>query len=431
MIMRTLSLLLLALSLAWAGCMDPNTPITRTPARDADTLRIATYNIEDVRTAALLDANHPRLKAAAARVQRLRPDILLLNEIAYDEPGAPDVPPEAEAGQNGQRFADNFLAVAQGPDLQPIRYHAFTAPSNTGQHSGLDLNRDGRITPNYPPLPPLPADGQPNRQTEAGRAYGDDSWGFGTYPGQYGMVLLVREGLEILHDSARTFQHLHWERMPAALQPALPDSTPWYDIDTWQRFPLSSKSHWDVPVRLPGGAILHVFASHPTPPAFDGEEERNKRRNHDEIRFWSDYLNGAAYIVDDQGNLGGYHGAHPFVILGDLNADPDEGSSIDDPIGTFLLSHDRINGTVAPQADDAGQTAFPDLDPDDTARWGRRVDYVLPSTDVEVLASGVWRPAAEGLQVSDHFPVWLDAVFDAVSIPPAPADTLSPDDPGF
>ena len=53
--------------------------------------------------------------------------------------------------------------------------------------------------------------------------------------------------------------------------------------------PLSSKSHWDVPVRI-GNVTLHLLASHPTPPAFDGAEDRNGRRNHDEIRFWSDYL---------------------------------------------------------------------------------------------------------------------------------------------
>ena len=52
---------------------------------------------------------------------------------------------------------------------------------------------------------------------------------------------------------------------------------------------LSSKSHWDVPVKV-GGHTVHVLASHPTPPTFDGEEDRNGRRNHDEIRFWADYV---------------------------------------------------------------------------------------------------------------------------------------------
>ena len=41
--------------------------------------------------------------------------------------------------------------------------------------------------------------------------------------------------------------------------------------------------------------------SHPTPPAFDGPEDRNGRRNHDEIRLWNDYLTPGAggYMRDD------------------------------------------------------------------------------------------------------------------------------------
>ena len=52
---------------------------------------------------------------------------------------------------------------------------------------------------------------------------------------------------------------------------------------------------------------------------------------------------------------------------------------------------------------------FPDLDPDDTAQFEARVDYVLPSTTLEVVAGGVvrplWKEVADG---TDHFPVWLD-----------------------
>jgi len=34
-----------------------------------------------------------------------------------------------------------------------------------------------------------------------------------------------------------------------------------------------------------GGQVIHILASHPTPPVFDGVEDRNGRRNHDEIRL--------------------------------------------------------------------------------------------------------------------------------------------------
>ncbi len=61
---------------------------------------------------------------------------------------------------------------------------------------------------------------------------------------------------------------------------------------------------------LVGKTTLHLLASHPTPPAFDGPEDRNGRRNHDEIRFWNDYLDRAeiGYIRDDAGLAGGLRG---------------------------------------------------------------------------------------------------------------------------
>ena len=95
-------------------------------------------------------------------------------------------------------------------------------------------------------------------------------------------------------------------------------------------FRLSSKSHWDVPVEV-GGRTVHVLASHPTPPTFDGAEDRNGRRNHDEIRFWADYVRpgaGSGYIYDDAGGTGGLKPGSSFVILGDQNADPLDGDSV-------------------------------------------------------------------------------------------------------
>lgn len=57
---------------------------------------------------------------------------------------------------------------------------------------------------------------------------------------------------------------------------------------------LSSKSHWDVPIDIPLGdgvtQRVHMLLHHPTPPAFDGQEGRNLRRNHDEIRLFADYV---------------------------------------------------------------------------------------------------------------------------------------------
>lgn len=381
------------------------------PAPDErDAIRVMTYNIEDVRTADLQDSNNPRLQKAASVIQRLRPDILLVNEMTYDMPGAPNVPSGAEAGQNGQRFIDNFLAIAQADSLSPVRYQPFMAPVNTGLASGFDLNNDGDTVTTYPePAPPRPS-GAPVPQTPAGRAYGNDAWGFGVLPGQYGMALFVRDGLEIMRDSVRTFRRFRWSEMPGALRPMNPDTgAPWYSNAEWERMRLSSKSHWDVPIRLPDGRTLHVLASHPTPPGFDDTDDRNGYRNHDEIRFWADYLSNRSYIEDDSSRTGGLSHDALFVVMGDQNADPDEGDTYQQPI-QLLLQHERVQGDVVPTAAPA-RAAYPDLDPDDTAEWGLRVDYVLPSVGLSVDSSGVWRPVGAdttGVPVSDHFPVWID-----------------------
>jgi endonuclease/exonuclease/phosphatase family metal-dependent hydrolase len=390
--------------IAFAGC-------TSTSDERSDTVRVMTYNIEDVRTADLQNPDNPRLQNAAAVIQHLRPDILLINEMTYDLPGAPNVPSDAPAGQNGQRFVDNFLSVAQADSLEPIRYQSFMAPVNTGLASGFDLNNDGDTVTTYPqPAPPQPS-GAPAPQTPEGRAYGNDAWGFGVFPGQYGMALFVRDGFEIVRDSVRTFRLFRWSDMPGALRPMNPATgDPWYADAEWERMRLSSKSHWDVPIRLPDGRTLHVLASHPTPPGFDGEDDRNGHRNHDEIRLWADYLSNRSYIEDDSSRTGGLAQDALFVVMGDQNADPDEGDTYQQPI-QLLLEHERVQSRVVPTATPAGRAAYPDLDPDDTAEWGLRVDYVLPSVGLPVDSSGVWRPVGAdttGVPVSDHFPVWID-----------------------
>ena len=347
------------------------------PAR----VRVMTYNIEDVRTRDVRRSDHPRLRRAAARIQALAPHILLVNELAYDQPGAPGYEAGAPPGQNARRFAEQYLAVPQADSLQGQSYQTVMLPVNTGQPSGYDLNNDGRVVTEIPSVPRSPDDGRVPRRTAAGRAFGHDAWGFGAFPGQYGMAVFVRSGLDVLRDSIRTFRHFRWAAMPGAARPR--DTTsghPWHSDREWRAMRLSSKSHWDVPVRLPDGTVLHLLASHPTPPAFDGPARRNASRNHDEIRFWVDYVNDESYIEDDSGRGGGLSADASFVIVGDLNADPDDKSRFRDAIRS-LLEHPRVND-VRPRASSPDSAKAAPLDADDTARWGKRVDYVLPSSNL-------------------------------------------------
>jgi len=377
----------------------------------AQTIRVATFNLQDVRTRDLLDGNTPRLRRLAEVIQRLRPNVILLNEIAYDMPGGPDVP-EGPPGRNAERFVNYYLGLPQTDDLASgpglIRYQAFMTPTNTGVPSGFDLDNNGEAVSTFP-APAMPCADLPEADRPKAQAYGNDCWGFGTFPGQYGMALLVDSRLRIRTEQARTFRKLPWSYMDGAALPSDEAGKQWYSDEEARYVRLSSKSHWDVPVELPGGAVVHFLCSHPTPPAFDGPEQRNKKRNHDEIRFWADYVNDTGgYIVDDAGVAGGLSRAASFVVLGDLNADPERGDSFRNPIVNQLGAVKRLNLSFVPRAEvGPGQ---PGPGSATTSGFGLRVDYVLPSKDLGVERGGVWTSLPSGAEKfpSDHFPVWVE-----------------------
>ena len=345
-----------------------------------DSIRVATFNIQEL-SQLKLDAVDGRgvgtdsqLLAAAQVIKRIRPDVVLLNEV--------DVAMHrAELAHTARLFVERYLR--QDPD--PISYvHVFAAPSNTGLLSGFDLDRNG-----------VTAD--TSRSGE--RAHGDDSWGFGVYPGQYGMAVLSRYPIDT--SRVRTFQHFRWKDLPGNhLPPGFwPDS-----VVVHVR--LSSKSHWDIPVVI-GGDTLHLLASHPTPPVFDGPEDRNGRRNFDEIGFWKHYLDNHVGLVDDRGVPGGLPEGKSFVVLGDLNADPDRADTTYDGVRAMaqILGHARVQD---PPPHRGVATA--------TFLGGTRVDYVLPSRALEVIGGGVFAPdsiddpagALMARGASDHRLVWVD-----------------------
>jgi len=382
------------------------------------TVRVATFNaflnrgsagelLEDLR-----DPSNAQIRAVAEIIQRSRPDVLLLNEFDFD--------PTGEALRLFQR---NFLWRSQN-GAKPIWYpFTFNRPSNTGVPAELDFNNDGSV-------------GGPG-----------DAFGFGFFEGQFGMALLSRYPID--YRRARTFQTFRWADMPEALLPADPedrdgngDVDNWFTTDELDAFRLSSKSHWDVPVWF-GGKRVHILAAHPTPPVFDGPEDLNGRRNHDEIRFWVDYVTEGRgdYIYDDRGRQGGLSPHASFVIVGDYNADPLDGDSTMGA-ATQLIANTNIadpkQGAIGGEedADLEGRAndlqraqAFLDTADFNPAGPGNlRVDYALPSSDLQVDMSGplpcggcrgVFWPASDdplrylvgdGFPVvsSDHHLVWVD-----------------------
>jgi hypothetical protein len=357
------------------------------------------------------DVFRRQIRNVAEVVQRVRPDVLLINEFDYD-PDAVDL------------FRDNFLAVSQN-GAQPIDYpYAYIAPSNTGIATGKDLNNNGVVvtTPGAP-------------------GYGDDAFGFGAFPGQFGMVVYSR--YPIAYEKARTFQLFRWKDMPGNLIP-----TPFYSPDEVEILRLSSKSHWDLPILI-GKRTVHLLVSHPTPPVFDGPEDRNGRRNFDEIRFWADYITPgkAGYIYDDQGRHGGLEPGELFVIAGDQNSDPLDGDSIPGA-AQQLLEHPLVNAKLTPESAGAVEAAalqaganathrsdprFDTADFADTAPGNLHADYVLPRKTLRLAGSGVfwplqadplfrltgvfnfaeWGPVG-GFPTSDHRSVWIDVTVPTV-----------------
>lgn len=333
----------------------------------------------------LRNGEHLQIKNIAEIIQVIRPDIVLLNEFDYSKQSATDI----------QNFIKHYLKVSQNTN-KPIDYpYSYSAPVNTGVDSGLDLDKDGIAS-----------------------GIKGDAFGFGLYPGHYGMLVLSKYPIQF--EQIRTFQKFLWNDMPGNLLSTIMDESglPYFNQEAQQILRLSSKSHWDIPINVSNHTI-HLLASHPTPPVFDGPENRNGKRNHDEIRFWTDYLSGSeqsAYIYDDNDRTGGFKGEH-FVIAGDLNASPDEGDGMKSGI-KGLLGHPLVNDSFVPKSE-GGKAYTPDnpYSAQHTAEWGMRADYVLPSTSLNVKESGIFWPKPDDLlfrlikdrkSSSDHRLVWVD-----------------------
>ena len=358
------------------------------PAEDA--VRVATFNValnrrnpgelaQDLRLGAEAKTA-AQIDAVAEIVQRVRPDVILLNEIDWDR--------RAVAAS---LFRERLAMGERGIDYP----HLFTAPVNTGVLSGFDLDGDGRI---YGPR---------------------DAFGFGYFEGQYGMAILSR--LPFDEAAIRTFQNQLWAEMPGNLLPRD------HYGDAADSLRLSSKSHWDAPVILPDGRRLHLLASHPTPPVFDGPEDANGRRNHDEIRFWTDYVTGEGWMTDDDGVSGALPQGAAWIALGDLNADPVDGDGLRAGIiGLMQVAQDPAPKSAGGAEAQGGSNRFHRGDPAlDTADWkdeggpgNLRVDFALPGPGLEIVASGVFWPASDdplrrlvgegGKVSSDHRLVWVD-----------------------
>ncbi|WP_246107236.1 endonuclease/exonuclease/phosphatase family protein [Puniceibacterium confluentis] len=304
----------------------------------AETLRVATWHVDLSRKGPglllrdILEDRDPEISTVVQEIARLKADVLLLSDIDFDHDLQALAALNARLAEHGAGFA-----------------HLFARRPNSGWPTGLDLDGDGRL-------------GGPR-----------DAQGFGYFNGQGGLALLSRLPLDTGEIS--DLSQLLWRDFPGSSM-ALDD----VGADL-QR--LSSTAHWDVPVILSNGERLHVLAFHATPPVFDGPEDRNGRRNADELRLWQQYLNGALPQPPP---------GERFVLLGNANLDPLRGDGRRAAMRAFL-------------ADPRVQDPAPGSD---TAHWPApgpgtmRVSYALPSSALRVVAAG------QGDPVGAHRPVWVD-----------------------
>jgi hypothetical protein len=320
----------------------------------AESLRIATFDAGLSRKGPGLALNDlrkedPQIEAAIAVIAQVNPDVILLTGVDYDAG-------HALLGALEQRLAKRGSPYG----------HIFATKPNTGMATGFDVDGNGR-------------------DYEA-----RDAQGFGYFAGDNGMALLSRYPIE----ATRDFSAFLWKDLPDNLMTGAGISVQLAQV---QR--LSTTAHWDVTLRTARGPI-HLLAYSATPPVFDGPEDRNGRRNHDETAFWTAYLDG---------RLPEKPIAAPFVILGNANLDPVEGDGRLDAIHD-LLADPRITDPRQSSQGGSGQ---------DTAEFdgdagSLRVDYVLPSSELVVKGAAVYWPAPNdpmaevAAQASRHRLVFVD-----------------------
>ena len=325
----------------------------------SDTIRVASFNAELVRDGPglllrdITGGGDAQVAAFVAVVAAVAPDILVLQGVDFDHRLATLGALNAALGAAGAGYAD-MLAL----------------PTNRGLDSGRDLDGDGQA-------------GGPG-----------DAQGYARFYGQGAMAILSR--FPIRREGLRDFTPLRWADLPGALRPETAEGTPFPTAQAWEIRRLSSSGHWVVPIDTPQGALT-ILAFHAGPPVFDGPEDANGRRNHDEIVFWQRLLDG---------DLGAPPG-RPFVLAGSANLDPDRGEGLRAAIRA-LLADPRLQDPVPVGASGPDTVDWPQV--------GRlRVDYVLPSSDLAVTGGAVHWPedGATVEQASRHRLVWVD-----VALPP-------------
>ncbi|MEP4198447.1 MAG: endonuclease/exonuclease/phosphatase family protein [Aliishimia sp.] len=284
-----------------------------------------------------------QIAAVVDIIARAQPDILVVQGIDWD--------------------LSNFALSAFASRIKAAGLalpHQFSAKPNRGIPSGFDLNDNGRL-------------GDPQ-----------DAIGYGQFTGQNGIAVLARA--PIAHDEILDFTQMLWSDLPRALLPYPGQPTRLSDV-----MPLSSTNHWLVPIDTGNQGRVWIGGFGATTPVFDGPEDRNGRRNHDETLFWTHLLDGTLPNTAPKG----------LILTGNANLDPKRGDGRQDAIRS-LLAHPNMQD---PKPNHNGDTATVDFGEDSAGKL--RVGYVLPDQNWDIVASGIEWSEDSG-DASRHRLVWVD-----------------------
>ena len=322
----------------------------------SETLRLASYTAALERNAPgllyrdILYGKSSQIRAALRLIATIKPDVLALQRFDWDA--------ELRAAR-----AFQSALKAQGWEMQNL-----LAPRpNTGVATGVDIDGNGQI-------------GGPG-----------DAQSYGIFAGQRGLLLLSRLPFDV--QNSQDHSQVLWAEVPQTQSTDPPEIAKVQRLAyvamlqtsiTWQQYPIS------------------LLTFHASPPVFDGPEDRNGRRNADEIAY-------AAALIDQLPT--------PFVLLANTNLDPFDGEGHNE-VMRQLLAHPKLQdptpaspgGQASANPRHRGPAQLDTVDWPDPRPGNLRVNYILPSRDFALHNGRVHWPTKDfpDPHGNSHRLVWQD-----------------------
>ncbi len=388
-----------SLVLAFGACATPDDPSAAGGGRGgkaddtSDKLRIAQFNIRELTTAKLLDANNKQVNSAAELIARFDADILSINEIQYALKDVPD------AGLPGATTArPGALATGDDPANNAARLAARVTEVDADveyPYAAMFLGNSG-----------FAYTGSTGGHAELATR------GFGEWQGRFNSALLSKH--EILVDDVRVIHDYPWHDVP---DNSLADMEAALGIAVPADYPIFEKALFVVPVKLEDGTVLHMVLAHPVSSGFN---DLNPYRNRDELHAISLFLTGELPGVEPLPA-----DAH-FIVIGDLNSDPEDGEGgggihalLEHPLidPYFPVGRGGTAGTHPERNTFLSGCGRDTLVTNPASKLQLQLDYLLTSSTLGAPdASAVYWPdratdAAEyalTCYASDHRYVWMD-----------------------